>query len=78
MQRNRDANGNLTGYSDGSLSASYQYDATNRKLQESTHYGGFSLSYSYSYDRTIEYDPLLRPTRILALDPATNPLLDYQ
>nr|WP_305793236.1 RHS repeat-associated core domain-containing protein [Sedimenticola hydrogenitrophicus] len=51
----------------GSLNyAEYQWNRPKKLL----YHGGGS--------RTIDYDPLLRPTRILALDPATNPLLDYQ
>jgi len=44
-----DANGNLTGYSDGTTTGSYTYDNLNRKTGESVNYGSFTLSSSYTY-----------------------------
>ncbi|MCU7860960.1 MAG: RHS domain-containing protein, partial [Candidatus Thiodiazotropha sp. (ex Lucinoma kastoroae)] len=45
-----DANGNLTGWNDGSLSATRVFDENNRKTQETVNYGAFSLSHSYTHD----------------------------
>jgi RHS repeat-associated protein len=45
-----DANGNLTGWSDGSLSATMAYDANNQKTQETVNYGAYSLTHRYTYD----------------------------
>jgi len=46
-----DANGNLTGYNDGTTSGSYTYDANNQKLTDTVNYGSFSLSSAYSYNK---------------------------
>ncbi|MCU7905836.1 MAG: RHS domain-containing protein, partial [Candidatus Thiodiazotropha sp. (ex Epidulcina cf. delphinae)] len=45
-----DLNGNLTAWSDGSLSAAVQFDENNRKTQETVNYGTFSLTHRYTYD----------------------------
>jgi RHS repeat-associated protein len=42
--------GNLTGYEDGTTSASYTYDDLSRKTGETIDYGLFSLSYGYTYE----------------------------
>jgi len=39
----------MTGYDDGTTSATYTYDNLQRKIQETVNYGPFSLSYSYNY-----------------------------
>ena len=44
-----DKAGNLTGYDDGTTSATYTYDNAYRKLNETVNYGSFSLSYAYTY-----------------------------
>jgi len=44
-----DANGNLTGYDDGTTTGTYSYDANNRKVTDTVNYGSFSLSSSYAY-----------------------------
>jgi len=44
-----DKAGNLTGYDDGSKSASYTYDDLYRKLTETVNYGTFQLTNSYAY-----------------------------
>lgn len=44
-----DANGNFTGYNDGTTSGSYSYDALNRKISESVNYGAFTLTSNYGY-----------------------------
>ncbi len=41
--------GTLASWSDGLASASYRYDALNRKLEESVNYGTFTLSHGYDY-----------------------------
>jgi RHS repeat-associated protein len=41
--------GNLTGYNDGTTSATYVYDDAYRKLSETINYGTFELTYSYAY-----------------------------
>ncbi len=53
----------------GSGSLNYSQYTWNQPAQINYHGGG---------SREIQYDPLMRPTRILAKDPAKNPLLDYQ
>jgi large repetitive protein len=129
-----DANDNLTGWSDATLSATLSYDENNRKTEETVNYGSFSLTHRYTYDaagnkqsytgpdgvtvtyhrtqdqlsrlelpdegsitynnydwnrpskitypgggtRQTDYDDLLRPTHILAMDSGENPLLDYR
>lgn len=45
-----DEEGNLTGWSDGTRSATYTYDDDGRRLNETLHYGaGISLAYAYAY-----------------------------
>lgn len=44
-----DALGNLLSYEDGTTSASYSYDALQRKLSETVNYGSFVLSHRYDY-----------------------------
>jgi RHS repeat-associated protein len=44
-----DAVGNLLSYDDGTTSASYRYDALQRKLSETVNYGPFALSHHYDY-----------------------------
>ncbi len=44
-----DAVGNLLSYDDGTTSASYRYDALQRKLSETVNYGPFALSHYYEY-----------------------------
>jgi RHS repeat-associated protein len=44
-----DPNGNLETWSDGSYSASRDYDRRNRLVAETLDYGSFSLSYRYDY-----------------------------
>jgi len=44
-----DANGNLTGYDDGSTSAQYTYDAAERKVSATVDYGAFEKTYTYTY-----------------------------
>jgi len=39
----------LTGYNDGTTSATYTYDVAGRKESETINYGTFSLTYSYTY-----------------------------
>ncbi len=43
------ANGNLQGYSDGTISSSYTYDDSGALLSETINYPGFTKSYSYTY-----------------------------
>jgi RHS repeat-associated protein len=43
--------GNLTGYSDGTSSATYAYDDLYRKIGETVNYGAFSLSTAYTYHK---------------------------
>ncbi|MEW8692850.1 MAG: RHS repeat-associated core domain-containing protein [Candidatus Thiodiazotropha endolucinida] len=45
-----DDNSNLTGWSDGAISATLVYDVNNRKTSETVNYGSFSLTHSYTYD----------------------------
>jgi len=45
-----DALGNLVSYEDGSTSATYRYDALQRKLSETVNYGSFTLSTAYEYE----------------------------
>jgi YD repeat-containing protein len=45
-----DAVGNLTGYNDGTSSATYVYDPLGRKTSEAVNYGAFTKSFSYAYD----------------------------
>jgi RHS repeat-associated protein len=45
-----DAVGNLTGYNDGTSSATYVYDPLGRKTSEAVNYGGFTKTFSYAYD----------------------------
>jgi RHS repeat-associated protein len=45
-----DVTDNLLSYDDGTTSATYTYDALQRKLSESVNYGSFSLSYAYEYE----------------------------
>ena len=47
--KTQDEVGNLTGYDDGTTSASYAYDANNRKTGETVNYGPFAKSYAYTY-----------------------------
>lgn len=42
----------LTGYDDGTYSATYTYDDMQRPASETTHYGAFSLSHSSTYTPT--------------------------
>ncbi len=44
--------GNLSGYNDGTTSATYTYDDLGRKLTETVHYGAFSKTFQYTYDAT--------------------------
>jgi YD repeat-containing protein len=41
--------GNLSGYSDGTTSATYTYDVLNRKIAETVNYPGFSKTFRYTY-----------------------------
>jgi RHS repeat-associated protein len=43
------ARGSITGYSDGSVSAIYEYDNIQRKTRETINYGTFSLEHRYTY-----------------------------
>lgn len=49
MTLSYDADGNLSGYSDGTTSATYTYDDVGRKLSETLNYGQFTKSFSFSY-----------------------------
>lgn len=44
-----DERGNLTGWNDGTHSATYVYDALNRMTSVSVDYGAFTAGYSYEY-----------------------------
>ena len=46
-----DEDGYITGYNDGTTSASYLYDDKGRKLAETVNYGPFSKSIGYSYTK---------------------------
>ncbi len=46
---NYDNSGNLTGYDDGTTSATYTYDDLGQKLSETVNYGTFSKTFSYTY-----------------------------
>ena len=45
----RDGEGRIAGYADGTTSSSYAYDDLGRKLSEIVNYGAFSLTHSYTY-----------------------------
>ncbi len=44
-----DMSGNLTGYDDGTTSATYSYDAAGRKISESVNFGTFTKTMAYSH-----------------------------
>ncbi len=44
-----DNSGKLTSYSDGSVSATYGYDAAGRKISQTVNYGSFSKTHGYTY-----------------------------
>lgn len=45
----RDADGRISGYTDGMIAATYAFDDAGRKTSETVHYGTFQLSHSYTY-----------------------------
>jgi RHS repeat-associated protein len=51
VTRTYDSAGKLTGYTDGTTSATYTYDDSYRKISETTNYGAFSLTTNYTYNR---------------------------
>ncbi|OPY73987.1 MAG: tRNA(Glu)-specific nuclease WapA precursor [Syntrophorhabdus sp. PtaU1.Bin002] len=53
--------GNLTGYNDGTISATYTYDDAGRKLSETVNYGTFTLTYSYAYYKNGQKKSLTMP-----------------
>ncbi len=44
-----DMGGNMTGYSDGTLSAEFTYDRAHQKTSATVHYGSFTKTYAYAY-----------------------------
>ncbi|MCP4379000.1 MAG: hypothetical protein GY794_22840, partial [bacterium] len=47
-----DERGQLSGYDDGTISATYEYNAFGQKESETVNYPGFSKPFSYTYDNS--------------------------
>jgi YD repeat-containing protein len=66
-----DTAGNLTGYTDGTSSATYDYDQ-GRKVGETVNYGAFSQSFGYTYDTSGKRPASPTPTGQLTSSPTTR------